>query len=265
MWIGKIIGAIFGYMLARLPGAILGFIVGNIFDRGFSGQYRLNPQQQSQIQNTFFRVTFLVMGYIAKSDGRVSEDEIQVARSIMQRMHLNEHQKRQAIDYFNQGKQASFSLNQALDELDQACHRQRLLLRMFIEIQFQAAMGSGKLTPHKQQILQQICERFGLGMAFSQFAGLYEQVFGAGRQQHYQQYQQSHSYKPSLSDDYKVLGIAADASKTEIKRAYRRLMSQHHPDKLIAQGLPEEMIKLATDKTQTIQAAYERIKQAKGI
>ncbi|NND89576.1 MAG: DnaJ domain-containing protein, partial [Granulosicoccus sp.] len=68
----------------------------------------------------------------------------------------------------------------------------------------------------------------------------------------------------SVRDAYKALGVEPGDDKATIKRAYRRLMSQHHPDKLVSQGLPEEMIKLATDKTQNIQKAYERIKESKG-
>ena len=260
MWMGKFLGIIFGYLLANLPGAIIGFFIGNLFDRGFISHHRLSPGQQANVQAVFFRVTFQVMGHIAKADGRVSEGEIEVARTIMQRMNLNESQKQQAIDYFNQGKQATFNLSQALDELMTACHRQRLLLRIFMEIQFQAAMAGGK-SALKEKILQQVGERLGLSMAFSQFAGMFEHIYG--NQQH--RYQPSYTYKPSLTDDYKTLGITESASKAEIKRAYRSLMSQHHPDKLIAKGLPEEMIKLATDKTQRIQAAYERIRQHKGF
>ena len=71
------------------------------------------------------------------------------------------------------------------------------------------------------------------------------------------------SNKPSLADAYKLLGVTKNSTKAEIKKSYRRLMSQHHPDKLIAKGLPEEMIKIATEKTQDIRAAYEQIIQSK--
>ena len=68
----------------------------------------------------------------------------------------------------------------------------------------------------------------------------------------------------SLRDAETVLGVTSSDDKATVKRAYRRLMSQHHPDKLIAKGLPEEMIDLATDKTQNIRRAYDKVKQARG-
>ena len=71
--------------------------------------------------------------------------------------------------------------------------------------------------------------------------------------------------RPSLHDAYAVLGVEKDASDAEVKRAYRRLRSQHHPDKLVSKGLPEEMMKVATQKTYEIRQAYERVREARGL
>ncbi|KZZ15482.1 hypothetical protein A3751_17250 [Oleiphilus sp. HI0080] len=68
-----------------------------------------------------------------------------------------------------------------------------------------------------------------------------------------------------LEEAYDVLGLEKECSDQELKRAYRRLMSQHHPDKLVAKGLPEEMMKLATEKTQQIKEAYELVKRNRNI
>ena len=68
---------------------------------------------------------------------------------------------------------------------------------------------------------------------------------------------------PSLADAYEILGVDEDASNDEVKRAYRRLMNRHHPDKLVSKGLPEEMIEVATEKTQEIRVAYEKVKQSR--
>jgi DnaJ like chaperone protein len=78
--------------------------------------------------------------------------------------------------------------------------------------------------------------------------------------------QQSHgqSQRPSIDTAYAVLGVSSDISDAELKKTYRRLMSQHHPDKLVAKGMPEEMIKLANEKTGEIKSAYEQIKQSRG-
>ncbi|OQX47943.1 MAG: molecular chaperone DjlA, partial [Candidatus Sedimenticola endophacoides] len=68
-----------------------------------------------------------------------------------------------------------------------------------------------------------------------------------------------------LDDAYAILNVSADATDAEVKRAYRRLLSQHHPDKLVAKGLPDEMMKVAAQKTHEIRQAYERVKEARGL
>lgn len=269
-WWGKILGALCGAFLFGPLGLVLGLFIGHFFDKHFNASlqhFNAHAQQQSYSQQIFFRSTFLVMGHIAKADGRISEAEIQVARSIMRKMGLSEAQKQQAIGYFEQGKQPSFNLNVTLTELTQTCRHNKVLLRMFLEIQLQAAAADGGLTASKQAVLQTICQH--LGFAPLNF-GFFEDLFNF--QQQYQQHYHRHSYQQSsprhslkIEDAYALLGVNADAGDAEIKRAYRRLMSQHHPDKLVAKGLPEEMIKLATEKTQNIKAAYEKICAARGL
>jgi len=75
---------------------------------------------------------------------------------------------------------------------------------------------------------------------------------------------QQPAYK-NIEDAYSMLGVKSDATDGEVKKSYRKLMSQHHPDKLVSRGLPEEMIKLATEKTVEIKAAYEQIKKERNI
>ncbi len=246
-------------------GLLLGFLVGGVFDRGLNvsslrGGFNFNQAGVAQTQQTYFQTTFEVMGHVAKSDGHISPQEIRAAETIMKKMRLNAQQRKRAIQFFATGKHIEFDLKMALQRLKQACSRRRMLLQMFVEIQFQAAMADGQIGPNKQRILQTICQQLGVTPMHVRFADL----FGAAHQAGGQQYQQFRG-KPRLDDDYQLLEVKADASASDIKRAYRRQMSQNHPDKLIAKGLPEEMIKLATEKTQKIQAAYDRIKAAKGF
>ena len=71
--------------------------------------------------------------------------------------------------------------------------------------------------------------------------------------------------RDQVADAYRVLGVAADASDAELKKAYRRLMSQNHPDKLAAKGLPESMREMAEQKTREITAAYELIERTRRL
>jgi len=128
---------------------------------------------------------------------------------------------------------------------------------MFLEIQFQAANASHHITPHKKAILQSLCKKLGFAPAFS---WEYANIFGENNnQRHYQ-----HKVKtPSIDDAYRILAVKKTNSDAEIKKAYRRLMSQNHPDKLISKGLPESMLKMANSKTQKIKEAYDRIKKSR--
>jgi DnaJ like chaperone protein len=132
------------------------------------------------------------------------------------------------------------------------CHRRRNLVQMFLEIQIATAMADGQLHASERRILFYIGEQLGFDRA------AIEHLFsftGAG--------QPSADPAKSLSKAYDTLGVDRTASDAEVKKAYRRLMSQHHPDKLIARGLPEEMIKIATEKTQQIKAAYEQVRESR--
>lgn len=267
---GKLIGAILGFLLAGPFGLLLGILIGHIFDRGLYlnlNSWPLNLGAGGQAQQAFFNTTFLVMGHIAKADGRVSEAEIRAARDVMYRMGLNESQRQKAINLFEQGKQPGFNLEQTLAELAQACHNNKILLQLFVELQSQTALADGTLSQAKQRILQAICRQ--LGFAPLNFVFFEDFFAGGGGYQQGGQQQRGGYQRPSsglqLREAYQILGIPETATDAEVKRAYRKLMSQHHPDKLMAKGLPEEMLKLATEKAQKIRAAYEKICAARGI
>lgn len=265
-WWGKLVGGAFGFMLGGPLGAILGAVLGHNFDRGLD-RLRLEHAgagaDPERIQAAFFTATFSIMGHIAKADGRVTAGEIALARQVMAHMRLNEEQKRAAIGLFNQGKQPGFPLEEALEQFRRECHRRRQLLQMFLEIQIFTALADGDLHRAERQALEHIADR--LGFTRAQFERLVAMVRA---QQHFAGAGGAApppSSRGSLADAYAVLGVERTASNDEVKRAYRRLINQHHPDKLVAKGLPEEMMELAKEKSQEIRAAYDRIREARGM
>ena len=256
-WIGKVLGAFFGYLAGGMFGALVGAFIGHLFDRGLSYQF-ISTNAAQQIQETFFRTTFLVMGYVCKADGRVSEEEIRIAEQLMAQMALSVERRKQAIDYFNQGKQANFDLAKIIEEFRLVCRWQPNLFRFFLEVQLQAAFADGQLDQAEREALLEIARRLGLSPL--DYEGLESLLRG---EQH--QRQAARSEPDLLNAAYEVLGVSKTASDAEVKKAYRRLMSQHHPDKLVAKGLPEEMMEMAKQKTQEVRAAYETISRARGI
>lgn len=260
---GKIIGAGLGiFLFHSVILTILGFVVGHMFDRGRqmvrSNPFLSNQWHHTPTQQVFFDTTFSVMGHIAKVDGRVSSSEIQMAESVMARMHMSAEQKQAAIKAFNRGKQADFDLDARLKELRSVCGNNLILLRIFIELQNQTANIDG-ISEAKAKVLKTIVDTLGAGTSFNaQFFRQHYGTGGAGPRQPGTRYQQSR-------DPYRVLGVEPDASDAKVKQAYRRAMSENHPDKLVAQGLPEEMIKLANEKTQEISTAYDQIRAQRGM
>jgi len=254
-WWGKLLGGSFGYMLGGPLGALLGIAIGHKLDTGIRID-NLRAGNTERIQTAFFTTSFLVMGHLAKADGRVSESEIAQAKFIMDQMQLTPDQKKVAIALFNEGKSDEFDLNAVIAQFKRECGRRRNLEQMFIEIVITTAMADGKLDPLERDILVTICKQLG----FSEIAlDKMIQMLQAQQQQHGASGGRQARYK-TIEDAYHVLGVEKTATDGEVKKAYRKLMSQHHPDKLVSRGLPEEMIKIATEKTQDIKAAYDQIK-----
>jgi len=263
-WLGKIIGAVLGFWLGGLFGGLLGAILGHYLYDARQTQPASNGRTREQIQQTFFRTTFAVMGRLAKADGRVTEAEIAVAERIMAQMSLSPEQRERAIHWFNEGKRDDFPLDETLDEFRNTCRWRQALLTMFLEIQLQVALADAHIDAAENRVLGHVFERLGLPRQF--LDQLIMMMRGA---QHYYEYSHrtdSHrpTSAPSLTDAYAVLGVAETASDAEVKKAYRRLMSQHHPDKLVAKGLPPEMINIAKEKVQEINSAYEQIMKSRG-
>ena len=261
---GKVIGGALGLLLGGPIGLFFGVWIGNSFDQGLSQNFSsaFSPKDPALIQKIFFKTTFSVMGHIAKADGVVSKQEIAAAEQVMAQLGLDELKRQEAMRSFSEGKEASFNLQENLTEFITNAIRQPSLIQMFLEIQILAAAADGSISPPEKQILYNIGQAFRLPPA--QIDRLVEMVIA---QQSFHQGGGSGAARnqsgPTIGQAYKVIGVKADASMQEVKRAYRKLMSQHHPDKLVAKGMPEEMIKVATEKSQEIQAAYEMIKRSR--
>ena len=259
-WWGKLIGGYVGFALGGPIGALLGVALGHSFDKDTSSQTS-SPfiGQQNRSQAAFFTATFSVMGHICKADGRVTPDEISAARMIMSQMSLSPAQKDAAIALFNEGKKDGFPLEDVLAQLKSELGLSKNIKRVFVEIQCSAAYADGILHPAEKKLLEKICRFIG----FSEYE-LNSILAGIAAEAHYQKSGRGgKSVIMQIEDAYAILNISADANLSEVKRAYRKLMSQHHPDKLVSKGLPEEMMKVATQKTQEIRAAYERIMDEK--
>lgn len=254
-WTGKLVGAIIG-SLAGPVGAAVGLFLGHQFDRGVGSTRRVSYDGVGQV---FFETTFGVMGHLAKADGRVSEAEIRAARDIMSRMRLTPLQVQEAIRLFTAGKAPDWPLQRELERLHGALGGRNSLRRAFLEIQMEAALAEGQLGAETRAMLWRVASALELSrVELAQVEALLRLGRRAGEPPQEQR-------PPSAADAYRVLGLEPAASNAEVKLAYRRLMNQHHPDKLRARGMPESMIPVAEARTREIRAAWDTLRAARGM
>ncbi|WMS91318.1 co-chaperone DjlA [Pseudoalteromonas sp. HL-AS1] len=287
MW-GKILGFCFGFMFGKIFGAILGLYLGHLFDKslknnfdkagGFSSLFSGDDVHERQA--LFFSSCFAVMGHIAKSNGRVSEIHIKAANLFMDEMGLKGEERREAQHAFQSGKESDFSLKETVHDFKERFAKRNDLIQLFLEIQIQMAFSDGVLAEQEKQLLAEVSKQLGISKTHFAFVlKRYQAEFNFRKQQQQfnQQQQnqgQSSSYREgsghhvppnnnmNRAQALALLGLNSDATQRDIKVAYRKLMSQHHPDKLVSQGLPKHMMELAVKKSQDIQAAYEYLKKS---
>lgn len=283
---GKIAGVFFGILLTRNPiGALLGLYLGHLFDGAMKRMAnRQNVEEwlvsDDSKQSIFFYTTFSVMGNVAKSSGKVTSEHIQTATEFMATMRLSEEQVAEAKEAFREGKLLGFPLKTKLKLFKKYFGNRRDLCQFFLEIQIQTAYSDSVLETDEYELLKNIANQLGFSKReLTQLIAMWEaelrfQAFKKQKEQKNQKYQrhgyssqqQSHSAEsPSLLDAYAVLGVSDRDSAKDIKRAYKRLMAQNHPDKLVAKGLPPEMMEVAKQKTQDIQSAYEIVKKQRSL
>ena len=267
-WIGKVAGGLIGLPFGPI-GVAIGVLLGHQFDQAQSEDDAAGgaPADVAQISQRFFRATFRTMGYVAKADGRVTEQEIAAARAVMTELRLDANQVREAIALFTEGKQREFDLDAELAALRSACRGRPDILHIFIEIQVRAALAGNNLEGPVRPIMGRIAAATRIsGLQLAQIeAVLRIQQGGFGRQRTANGGAGTAAAGASLAEAYRVLEIEAGASDGEVVKAYRRQLSRHHPDKLKANGLPESMLGHAKQRTQQIIEAYELIRARRGM
>lgn len=265
---GKIIGLIVGLVFAKsLIAGVLFAIIGHfLVDKKNSRNSAEQQQKLARVQRTFFVTVFKLLGHLAKSDGRVNEHEIALTQILMARMGLSADHKREAINFFKEGAAADFDLAAALEAFRTDCGRRINLCNMVLVYLVELAQADGAMGNIERDILLKIATGLGYSPQVAQhiLSMLIAQArFQEGQSQRAQNAGETHAQQ--LQSAYQALGVEARASDSEIKRAYRKLMSQYHPDKLMGQGLPDDMVKSATERAQEVQSAYDLIKKHRGV
>ena len=258
--------AFFGLLVGHLPGAITGAVIGFIFDNMRDSQRKHATPEAGGLVGPLFTL----LGAVAKSDGRVSEQEIAIAERLMTRMGLDAEQRRQAVASFNAGKQPEFDVTQTIAALRNWVGLRRDHAFPVLDVVIETVLAEGNPPPEKMSILRQLAFALRISdmelMALMAMKGYAWNAGPGGSRGH--AYGTGGGYVPPQRapqgpDPYAVLGIDRNADERAIKRAYRKLISEHHPDRL--GDLPEDMRKRAESRASEINAAYDRIKEARGF
>jgi len=251
IFIGAFIGVIAGGFKGLLVGALLGLGANYLLQRILIGGLRV---AQTQLIDS----TFAVMGALCKADNVVTRDEIRAVEQVFRMFRLEGEQREQAKAAFNRGKQPGFDLDAAVDQFAKISRGRGPLLQLFLQVQCMAIAADGRIHPAEHAMLVRIARRLGLSERdVSQLEALLRSAMHGGT---------AGGAPPSqdkLADAYAALGVTPDTSAAEIKRAYRKLISQNHPDKLAARGLPESMRAVAEERSRELNTAYDLIKAAR--
>ena len=248
-----ILGLIFGGPVGLLFGALIGYAASWALHRSILGNLRV-------VQSDLIDTTFAVMGAVCKADRVVTRDEINTVEQIFTMLRLTAEQREQAKAAFNRGKQPGFDLDAAVDRFARISHRRAPLVQLFLQLQCMAIPADGRVDPAEHTMLVRVARRLGLGERdVAQLEALLRAAGGGPSAPG------AEPARDRLTDAYAALGVSPEASSAEIKRAYRKLISQNHPDKLAARGLPESMRAVAEERSRELNTAYDLIKSARGI
>lgn len=275
--VGKIVGGFLGLMSGGFLGALLGLWIGHWFDRAFLGSSPgggifggTNRNDQREI----LTLCFELLGCVCKADGQVTRAEIDSAEALMTRLRVQADQRQDLVKAFNRGKANGFDVDACARRLRELCKGRVLWTRLALEIVLTGALADGRIDDAEREVLARIAGALGFRSAdFEALLRLMTGTAGHGFGGFGGQQGSSHSaggFRPPptqdrLGDAYKALGVSKDTSDADVRKAYRRLMSQHHPDKLAAQDMPDALRAQAEERVRQIRDAWDIIKEARGI
>lgn len=250
-----LMGSIFGGVVGLALGGPLGAIAGAALGHGISesgsrrgatlGGGARTVSSHEEAQAAFFVSTFSMLAKMARADGRVSQAEIDVTRRFMrEQLQLDEQAEQFAIRVFRAAKDSPTPFHEFADQFHQLFHREPEMLHAMLDVLVRLAMADGGLHPRERSLLEDAAQRFGLGLeSFEHLVGQQ----GAGFDRYYD-----------------ALGVSPDAGFEEVRSAYRKKVTEFHPDKVIAKGMPDEFVAFAQKRFQEIQEAYEKIREREG-
>ncbi|MBN2049408.1 MAG: TerB family tellurite resistance protein [Spirochaetales bacterium] len=256
-WFGKIVGGTLGLILGGPLGAVAGMAFGHLSDKMreasgtgqqsfYSRSYdqRLNYTQRANM--TFFVGCFSMLAKLTQADGGVSQAEVRSVEDFMtEDLRLDPLSRNSAVQIFNSAQGSPESFGSFAAQFYDQFRGNPQVLDLMIDILVRVAAADGGVSRAEENLILEAVRIF----RFSETK--YETI--------------KSRYGVVSNRNYAVLEVSPTASNEEIKKAYRRLVSEYHPDKIASKGVPEEFMKYASDKFREIQAAYEAVRKERGF
>jgi DnaJ like chaperone protein len=258
---GKVIGTLLGAATLKPGVALLGLVLGHQFDRGFSSRYRsFSDADVSGVSDEFADALFKCMGHLAKVDGRVTEDEIRAARSVMHRLDLGPGAVRRAIANFEEGKQPGFAIEATVRKARRTALKRADTRLMFVRLLLEVGLSKSSVRSAERALIWKICTELDIGRVdLAQLEAMLRAQRG------FRQSPAGNADRGRVSAAYTTLGVKPDATNDEVKTAYRRQMNRNHPDKIAASDPDAAELAAAEKRTREVRAAYELLKTRRSI
>ena len=236
---GKIIGGTAGFALGGPLGAILGVMAGNIYDKSRKTSFKFQSIPNNQKQNIFALSIIILAAKLAKADGVVTKDEIEVFK---EKFRISENDMQQVGKIFNEAKKTTYGFENIAKQVGDLFQDNQVILEELLNNLFYIAEADGNISTEEIVFLKTVSSIFRFDE--NTFDRIYQTRLN-----------------DKESDPYKVLGVNRNDSDETIRQSWINLTKEHHPDNLVAKGMPTEFVKQATKEMSSINTAYDKIQK----
>jgi DnaJ like chaperone protein len=238
-WLGKLVGGGLGFMIGGPIGAVLGAVLGHhTIDSGGIG-FSL----QEQRHGIFFLATFSMLAKLSKADGVVSEEEIEVVEQVMQdNLRLSPEARAFAVNIFSEAKYSEFTFKDYAQQFYEEFQGQREVLSSLVDLLLRLAHADGVLHPEEDRMIEEAVSIFGIAHEYEQLKARY-------------------SGTNNLDLCYEILGAKQGETLAVIKKKYRKLAMEYHPDRVQSRGVAPEFAAASEDRFKEIQHAFDVVER----
>jgi DnaJ like chaperone protein len=245
--------------------ALIGLVLGHQFDRGFADRFSkfgpdVSAARLEKLPRQFQQALFQTMGHVAKADGRVTENEIRAARTLMHRLGLGPSEIGDAIRWFEEGKSPNYALGPTLRTIRDDSAKKADMRGLFVRLVMEVALSKPGLHQSERSMIWSVCKELDVGRV--EMAQL-EAMLRA--QRGFRSSAAGVADNRRLNKAYDTLGVDKSSTNAEIKKAYRRLINKAHPDKLNPGETDNAVLAEAERQTREIRGAYELLKARRKI